>query len=75
MFIEKGVLKSCSEFAGEYPYRTVISIKLLCKFTEIALRYGFSPVNLVYIYRTPFYKKAYAGLLLNTAKSYYFEIF
>ena len=31
---------------------------------EIALRHGCSPVNLLHIFRTPFYKSTYGGLLL-----------
>ena len=33
----KGVLKICSKFKGEHPYRSVISIKLNCDFIEITL--------------------------------------
>ena len=40
-------------------------IKLLCNFIEIALRYGFSPVNLLHNFRTTFYKNTYGGLLLR----------
>ena len=29
MFLRKSVLKTCSKFTGEHPYRSVISIKLL----------------------------------------------
>ena len=32
MFLRKGVLKIWSKFTGERPCRSVISIKLLCKF-------------------------------------------
>ena len=31
---------------------------------EIALQHGCSPVSLVHIFRTPFYKNIYEGLLL-----------
>ena len=40
VLLGKGVLKICSKFTGEYPCRSAISIKLLCNFTEIALRHG-----------------------------------
>ena len=30
LFLGKGVLKICSKFTGEYPCRSVISVKLLC---------------------------------------------
>ena len=54
VFLRKGVLKICSEFTGEHPCRSVISIKLLCNFIEIALQHGCSPVNLLHIFRTSF---------------------
>ena len=44
--------------------RSGISIKLLCKFIEIALRHWCSPVNLLHIYRTPFPKNTSGRLLL-----------
>ena len=40
LFLEKGVLKICSKFTGEYPCRSATSIKLLCNFIEIVLRHG-----------------------------------
>ena len=42
----------------------VILINLTCKLIEIALRHGCSPVNLLYIARTPLYKNTFGGLLL-----------
>ena len=65
VFLRKGVLKSCSKFTGEHQCRNVISIKLLCNFIEITLRYGCFPLNLLHIFGTPFYKNAYEVLLLN----------
>ena len=53
-FLGKDVLKKCSKFTGEHPCRSVISVTLLCNFIEITLRHGFSPVNLLHIFRTPF---------------------
>ena len=49
VFLEKSVLKICSKFIGEHPFRSVISIKLLCIFIEITLRHECSPVNLLHI--------------------------
>ena len=54
ILLRRGVLKICSKCTGEHPWRSVISIKLLCNFIEIILRHGFSPVNLLHIYRAPF---------------------
>ena len=65
VFLRKGVLKIFSKFTGEHPCRSVISIKLLCNFIEIALRRGCSPVNLLHISRIPFPKNTSKGLLLN----------
>ena len=68
----RGVLsKSCfeiySKFTGKHPCRSVISIKLLCNFFEITLRYGCYPVNLLHIFGTPFTKNTSGWLLLNSA--------
>ena len=52
MFLGRGVLKISSQFTGEDPYRSMISIKLRRNFTEIVLRHGCSPVNLLHIFRT-----------------------
>ena len=65
VFIGKGVLVICSKFKGEHPYRSVISIKLICSFIEITLWHGYSPVNLLHIFRTTFPKNTPGGLLLN----------
>ena len=65
VFSGKGVLKKCSKFTGEHPYQIMVSIKLLCNFTEITLRSGYSPVNLLHIFRTHFYMNNYGGLLLH----------
>ena len=69
VFFGRGVLKIYSKLAGERPCRSVISIKLLCNFTEITLRHGCSPKNLLNIFRTPFSKNTSAWLLLNIKKS------
>ena len=56
VFLEKGVLKLCSKFTGEHPYRSVIS-----NFIKITLRQGYSPVSLLHIFRTPFLKTLLDG--------------
>ena len=62
--LSKYFLKICSKFTGEHPWRSVISIKLLCNFIKIKLRHGCSPVNLLHIFRAPFSKNNSRGLLL-----------
>ena len=54
----------------------MISIKLLCNFTGIALRHGCSPLNLLHIFRKPFPKNTSGWLFLivknlHTPQSYY----
>ena len=68
MFLGKGVLKICSKFTGEHLYQSVISIRLLCNFIEIALWHGCSPVNLLFIFRTSFPKSTSGQLLLILLK-------
>ena len=63
VFLGKGVLKICSRFTGEHPYRRGISIKL-SNFIEIALRHVCSLVNFPHNFRAPFYKNTSGGLLL-----------
>ena len=58
--------KICSKFTREHPCQSVISITLQSQFIEIILRHGFSPVNLLHIFRTPFDKNIYRGLLVNS---------
>ena len=70
VFLGKGVLKMCSKFTGEHPCRSVISIKFLCNFTEIALRHVCSPVNLLHIFRTSFPKNTSAWLLLENFQAF-----
>ena len=43
----------------------MISANLLCSFIEITLRHGCSPANWLHIFRTPFPKNTYGGLLLT----------
>ena len=53
VFLEKGVLKIYSKFTGEH---TCI---------EITTGHGCCPVNLLFIFRTPFPKNTFGGLLLK----------
>ena len=64
VFLGKGVLKICRKFTGEHPGQRAISIKLFYNFTEIAHGHEGSPVNLLHILRTPFYKNTIGMLLL-----------
>ena len=50
---------------GDHPSWSAISLKLLCNFIEITLRHGYSPVNLLHIFRTLFPKNTSWWLLLN----------
>ena len=65
LFLRKGVLKICSKSTGEHPCRSVISMRLLCNFIEITFWHGYSPLDFLYIFRTPFYKNIWGGLLLK----------
>ena len=60
----RGVLKICSKFTGEHPYRSMISIMLRSNFIEITLRHRCS-VNLMHIFRTSFPRNTSGRLLLN----------
>ena len=75
MFLVKGVLQICNKCTGEHPCQSVISIKLLCNLIEITLWHVCSPVNLLNISRTPFYKKT-SGRKSHRApfKSFYLGI-
>ena len=64
VFLGKGVLKICRKFTGEHPCWSAISIKLQSSFIKITLWHGYSPVNLLYIFGTPFPKNTYGWLLL-----------
>ena len=65
MFLGKGVLKLCSKFTGEYPCRSVISIKMQSNFIEITLRHRCYPVNLLHIFRACFPEYTSGRLLLK----------
>ena len=62
--LQKGVLKLCNKCTGEHPSQSVISIKLQSNFIKIIHWYGCSPINLLHIFGTFFYKNTYGGLLL-----------
>ena len=47
------------------PWQSAISAKLQSNFIEVTLRHGFSFVNLLHIFRTPFLKNASGRLLLS----------
>ena len=70
IFLEKGVLKICSKFTGEYPCQSVISIKLQSNFIEITPRRGCSLLNLLHIFRTALLQNTCGGLLLLMTKSH-----
>ena len=59
-FLEKGLLKHMQKI-----YRRTPMSNLLCKFIEITLRRGCSPVNLLHIFRTAFPKNTSGWLLLE----------
>ena len=65
MLLSKGVLKICSKFTEEHPFRSAISVKLRGFFTEMTLRHGFSPVDLLHIFKIPFPKNGAGGLPLE----------
>ena len=61
----KDVLKISCKFTGEHPCQSVISVKFLFNFIEVTLWYGCFPVNLLHIFRTPFYSSTSGGLILS----------
>ena len=64
VFLGIGVPKICSKFTGGHPCRNAISIKLLSNFIEIALWYECSIVTMLDIFRKPFPKSTFVGLVL-----------
>ena len=64
VFLREDVLKICRKCTGEHPCQSAISMKLLCNFTEIALRHEYSHVNLMHVFRAPFPKNTSGRLLL-----------
>ena len=65
VFLEKNVLKICPKFTGKHSHRNAISIKLQSNFIEIGLRHGYSSVNLLHIFRTPFPENTFRRLRLK----------
>ena len=65
VFLRKGFQKIFSKFTGEHSCRSAISINVQSNVFEIVLQHGCSPVNLLYIFRTPFLKNTSGWLLLN----------
>ena len=70
IFLGKEILEICSKFKGEHPWRSVVSIKLLCNFNEIAFWHECSPVNFLHIFRTPFPGNTSGQLLVSVAFFY-----
>ena len=68
VFLGKYVLKICSKFIGEHPYRSLVSIKLQSNFIEIKLWYGCFLVNLLLVFRTSFPMNTSRWLLLIVAE-------
>lgn len=70
----KYVLEIYRKFTGEYPGRSVVSIKLLCKFIESRIQNGCFPLKLHHIFGTPFHCKTSSNYfrLLNI-KCYWFK--
>ena len=54
MFVKTVALQLYSKYTGEQPCGNVISVKLVCNFTETALPHGCFPVYLLYISKTYF---------------------
>ena len=60
MFLEKGVLKICSNYPKEQQCQSVQS-----NLIEITLRYEWTLVNLLPFFRKPFPRNTFGGLLLK----------
>ena len=65
MFLGKRCLKICIIFTQEYLCGSANSIKLQRSIIEITLWHGYSPVNLLHIFRIPFYTNISEWLLLT----------
>ena len=77
--LQKGVLKICSKFTGEYLCRSAISVKPLYKFIEIILRHGCSPVSCIFsehlFLRTPPTGCFCTATLLTSNYVYFYETY
>ena len=65
--LKKRCSKKMQQFYRRHPCWSVISIKLLCNFIEVARWHECSPVNLSYTFRTPFPRSTSGWLLLHRA--------
>ena len=66
-FLQDWTLNAWNEFA-EAALRRCSQNKV-----EIALRHGWSPLNLLHIFTTPFRKNTYEGLLLNLSQCFHYS--
>ena len=63
--LEESCSKNMQQIYRETPMPKCDFNKVASNFTEIALRHGCSPVNLLHIFRTPFHKNISGWLLLS----------
>ena len=73
VFIGKDVLKIFSKFTGEHSCRRAILIKLQSNSIEIILWHGCSLVDLMHIFRIPFFKNTSGRLLLEI--SFFWKVY
>ena len=68
----EAVIQSCSQEKLFWKYAANLKenahVKVQSNFIEIALRHGCSPVNLLHLFRAPFSKNTFGGLLLNQGR-------
>ena len=62
--LRKGYSEYMQQILGRTPMPKCDFRKVACNFIEITLRHGYSPENLVHVFRTPFFKGISGGLLL-----------
>ena len=65
VFVKTAVLQICSKFIREHSCGNVISIKLVCNFTETTLPHGCFPLYVLHICRKHYLRNIYGRLLLN----------
>ena len=70
VFLGEGVLKICTKFTGEHPFRSVISIKFLNYFIEITLEH----FDFAAYFQNTFPKNTSRWLLLFGAFSYFLNM-